>query len=138
MSTPKKTGRPRNAETDKIAKETGYTKRHAQRLQAEMKATGTQTETMIEAKLRKTIAEADRIEHLLQVQKGKYILKIDVEEEAMAAGAKIKAHMLAWIGSLPGRLEGLSASAMVPILEAEVHKTLKEMANANWSTSTRA
>ena len=80
------------------------------------------------ARLRKIKLEGDRIEYLLSVTKGQHVPKDAVEDEGIALGMAVKAQLLAWTGSLPGRLEGLTAAKMVPIFEAEVGRVLATLA----------
>ena len=47
----------------------------------------------------------------------------------IALGMAVKAQLLSWVGALPGRLEGLSAAQMVPILEDEISRVLKTLAD---------
>lgn len=80
------------------------------------------------ARLRKVKLEGDKLEYSLEVLRGKHIAKEKVEEEGVALGMAVKAQLLSWVGALPGRLEGLTAAAMVGILEEEVSKILKTLA----------
>ena len=127
---PKKTpkrgkGRPRNPVTDRIASELAVTKRQARNLAAESETTGLPVEDMKAARLRKLKLEGDRIEYLLEVTKGKHIAVEKVKEENFALGMAVKAQLFSWSGALPGRLEGLSAAQMVPILDDEINRVLK-------------
>ena len=127
---PKKTpkrgkGRPRNPVTDRIADELAVTKRQARNLAAESEATGLPVEDMKAARLRKLKLEGDRIEYLLEVTKGKHIAVEKVKEEQIALGMAVKAQLFSWKGALPGRLEGLSAGQMEPILDDEINRVLK-------------
>jgi hypothetical protein len=131
---PKKTpkrgkGRPRNPVTDRIASELAVTKRQARNLAAESETTGMPVEDMKAARLRKLKLEGDRIEYLLEVTKGKHIAKEKVEEEMIGLGMAVKAQLFSWVGALPGRLEGLSAAQMVPILEDEINRILKTLSD---------
>jgi hypothetical protein len=127
---PKKTpkrgkGRPRNPVTDRIADELAVTKRQARNLAAESETTGLPVEDMKAARLRKLKLEGDRIEYLLEVTKGKHIAVEKVKEEQIALGMAVKAQLFSWKGALPGRLEGLSAGQMEPILDDEINRVLK-------------
>jgi hypothetical protein len=131
---PKKTpkrgkGRPRNPVTDRIASELAVTKRQARNLAAESETTGLPVEDMKAARFRKLKLEGDRIEYLLEVTKGKHIAKEKVEEEMIGLGMAVKAQLFSWVGALPGRLEGLSAAQMVPILEDEINRILKTLSD---------
>ena len=129
-NTPKRgKGRPRNPVTDRIADELAVTKRQARNLAAESETAKTPARTREAARLRKLKLEGDRIEYLLEVTKGKHIAKEKVEEEMIALGMAVKAQLLSWVGALPGRLEGLSAAQMVPILEDEINRILKTLAD---------
>ena len=128
--TPKKTqkrgkGRPRNPVTDRIADELAVTKRQARNLAAESETTGLPVEDMKAARLRKLKLEGDRIEYLLEVTKGKHIPVDKVKEETIALGMAVKAQLFSWGGALPGRLEGLSAAQMAPIVTEEINRVLK-------------
>ncbi len=122
-------GRPRNEAMDDIADRLAVTKRQARNIVAESESTGLPVEDMKAARLRKLKLEGDRIEYLLEVTKGKHIAKEKVEEEMIALGMAVKAQLLSWVGALPGRLEGLSAAQMVPILEDEINRILKTLAD---------
>ena len=122
-------GRPRNQAMDDIAERLAVTKRQARNIVAESESTGLPVEDMKAARLRKLKLEGDRIEYLLEVTKGKHIAKEKVEEEMIALGMAVKAQLLSWVGALPGRLEGLSAAQMVPILEDEINRILKTLAD---------
>ena len=125
-NTPKRgKGRPRNPVTDRIADELAVTKRQARNLAAESETTGLPVEDMKAARLRKLKLEGDRIEYLLEVTKGKHIAVDKVKEDQIALGMAVKAQLLSWGGALPGRLEGLSAAQMVPILDDEINRVLK-------------
>jgi hypothetical protein len=86
-------------------------------------------EDMKAARLRKLKLEGDRIEYLLEVTKGKHIAVEKVKEEQIALGMAVKAQLFSWKGALPGRLEGLSAAQMVPILEDEINRILKTLSD---------
>ena len=118
-------GRPRDPVTDRIASELAVTKRQARNLAAESETTGLPVEDMKAARLRKLKLEGDRIEYLLEVTKGKHIAVEKVKEENFALGMAVKAQLFSWSGALPGRLEGLSAAQMVPILDDEINRVLK-------------
>lgn len=75
-----------------------------------------------EARLHKLKLECARLENLLNIEAGLYVLTEEVAEEGRALGVSIKASLLSWVGSLPGRLEGLTAAQMVPIFEREVDR----------------
>jgi len=125
-TTPKRgKGRPRDPVTDRIASELAVTKRQARNLAAESETTGMPVEDMKAARLRKLKLEGDRIEYLLEVTKGKHIAVEKVKEENFALGMAVKAQLFSWSGALPGRLEGLSAAQMVPILDDEINRVLK-------------
>jgi hypothetical protein len=115
--------------TDRIADELAVTKRQARNLAAESETTGLPVEDMKAARLRKLKLEGDRIEYLLEVTKGKHIAKEKVEEEMIGLGMAVKAQLFSWVGALPGRLEGLSAAQMVPILEDEINRILKTLSD---------
>ena len=72
-------------------------------------------------------SEGDKLEYSLEVLRGKHIPKEKVDEEGVALGMAVKAQLLSWVGSLPGRLEGLTASSMVPIFEEEIARILKTL-----------
>ena len=127
-TTPKRgKGRPRDPVTDRIASELAVTKRQARNLVDS--TLGLPVEDMKAARLRKIKLEGDRIEYLLEVTKGKHIAKEKVEEEMIALGMAVKAQLFSWVGALPGRLEGLSAAQMVPILEDEINRILKTLSD---------
>ena len=87
------------------------------------------------AKLRKEqataelrVAQAATAKLMLEKERAKLIPREQVEEEGIAIGTAIKAQLKAWVGALPGRLEGLTAGQMVPIFEDEVTRILRVMA----------
>ena len=120
-------GRPRSAELDNITAAGGYSRRQANRILKEAKEGGEEITDLASARLRKTKLEGDKLEYSLQVLKGLHIPKAKVEEDGIALGMAVKAQLLSWVGALPGRLEGLTAAAMVPIFEAEIAKILQTL-----------
>ena len=86
------------------------------------------------AKLRKEqatanlrVAQSQRAELELEIARGKLIPTDRVEEDGIALGMAVKAQLFSWVGALPGRLEGLSASQMVAIFDEEIAKVLKTL-----------
>ena len=77
------------------------------------------------ARLRSSQAERANLE--LEIARGGLVKKSLVDEEGFALGMAGKAQLLAWVGNLPGRLEGLTAARMVPIFEREVDKVLRTL-----------
>ena len=131
MSKPKKPkrgpGQPRNPAIDKLVKDGGYTRRGARKILAEAKTTGESVHDLASARLRKVKLEGDKLEYSLEVLRGKHIPKEKVDEEGVALGMAVKAQLLSWVGAQPGRLEGLTAAAMVPIFEDEIARILKTL-----------
>jgi hypothetical protein len=127
-NTPKRTrGQPRNPAVDELVKAGGYTRRGARKMIAEAKSTGESVQDLAGARLRKVKLEGDKLEYSLEVLRGKHIPKEKVDEEGIALGMAVKAQLLSWIGAMPGRLEGLTAAAMVPIFEDEIARILKTL-----------
>jgi hypothetical protein len=125
----RKPGRPRNPHTDEIAKQFAVTKRQAQNIAKEIEESGDGKDEMKAERLRKIRLECARLEHLLEVARGKYVLTADVEEEARAVGLEVKAKLRSWTTSLPGRLEGLTAAQMTVVFDEEVAKVLAGLSN---------
>jgi hypothetical protein len=121
-------GRKGNPLIKRIAEEAQITSQGAANMIADATAAGISVEDLKTARLRKVKLEGDRIEFLLAVTKGEHIPRAEVESEGLALGMSVKAQLLAWTGSLPGRLEGLTAAQMVPIFEGEVVKVLQALA----------
>lgn len=63
-----------------------------------------------EAKRRKTVAEADMIEHKLAVQRGEYVRAIDQRNEGMRIGNVVKGVLLRMRDDLPPLLAGRTAA----------------------------
>lgn len=120
-------GQPRNPAVDELVNSGGYTRRGARKVLAEAKTTGESVHDLASARLRKVKLEGDKLEYSLEVLRGKHIPKEKVDEEGIALGMAVKAQLLSWVGALPGRLEGLTAAAMVPIFEDEVARILKTL-----------
>jgi hypothetical protein len=91
-------------------------------------AEGADIKDLEAARLHKLKLECSRLENLLNIEAGLYVLAEEVEEEGRALGTTIKAALLSWAGSLPGRLEGLTAAQMVPIFEREVERVCESLA----------
>ncbi len=83
-----------------------------------------------QAKLLKVKLECQRIARQLEIDEGKYIAKDTVREQGMALGAVVAACMDALVSVLPGQLEGLAAAQMAPIIEKEVQKARRAVADA--------
>jgi len=122
-------GRPRNNTTDHLARELAVTKRQAEKLEKEL-ATGADLDDMKAARLRKLKLEGDRLQHLLDVERGKFVPAARVREDFANLGRIVKAKLYGWVGAMPGRLEGLTAAQMVPILQDEVDKVLGDLATS--------
>ena len=120
-------GRPRNNITDQIARELAVTKRQAEKLEKELESGG-DLDDMKAARLRKLRLEGDRLQHVLEVERGKFVPAAQVREDFAALGRIVKAKLYGWTGSMPGRLEGLTAAQMVPIFQTEVDKILGDLA----------
>jgi transcriptional regulator with XRE-family HTH domain/energy-coupling factor transporter ATP-binding protein EcfA2 len=82
---------------------------------------GKQSEDIEAAKLRKTIAEADRIETQLAILRGEYTRNDLVQEGALTVGATLSAD-LAEMKSLAGSLAGLDERGAKRVLEAAISK----------------
>ena len=126
-ATKRRRGHPSNPLIDDLVATGGYTRRGARKIAAEAKATGESVTDLAGARLRKVKLEGDKLEYSLEVLRGKHIPKETVDEEGVALGMAVKAQLLSWVGSLPGRLEGLTASSMVPIFEEEIARILKTL-----------
>jgi hypothetical protein len=126
---PSKVGRPRNNITDHIARELAVTKRQAEKLEKELESGG-DLDDMKAARLRKLKLEGDRLQHLLDVERGKFLLAAKVKEDFASLGRIVKTKLYGWVGAMPGRLEGLTAAQMVPILQDEVDKVLGDLATS--------
>ena len=106
-------GQPKNEAVHKLAADAQITPRAARNMIADADAAGISVDDLKTARLRKVKLEGDRIEFLLAVTKGQHVPKAQVEDEGLALGIAVKAQLLSWVGSLPGRLEGLTAAQMV-------------------------
>jgi hypothetical protein len=122
-------GRPRNAKIDAAAAQLGVTPRQARNILSEIQLTGNSAEDMAQARLREKVLRGEKLAYELEVAKGKHISRDKIEEEIVALGSSVKAQLLAWVGALPGRLEGLTAAQMVPIFEAEVDRVLRSFSD---------
>ena len=120
-------GQPRNPKVEALVREGGYTRRGARKILAEAKSTGESVTDLASARLRKVKLEGDKLEYSLEVLRGKHLPKEKVDEEGLALGMAVKAQLFSWVGALPGRLEGLTAAAMVPIFENEIARILKTL-----------
>jgi hypothetical protein len=127
-TTKRRRGHPSNPVIDELVAAGGYTRRGARKIAAEAKSTGESVTDLASARLRKVKLEGDKLEYSLEVLRGKHLPKEKVDEEGLALGMAVKAQLLSWVGALPGRLEGLTAAAMVPIFEDEVGRILKTLA----------
>lgn len=114
----------RNEERREIERKLDVTARQAHNILKE----GRDIDDIKAAKLRKLTLECDKLEHALAVLRGEYILAAEADEEFRAIGIRIKSVALSWVGSMPGRLEGLTAAQMVPIFQDEIDKLLTEFA----------
>lgn len=121
-------GRPRNATTDKVAEVLGVSKRQAENIVSESGGAPIDLEPLKAARLHKLKLESERIALAIAREKGEVIARADVESEVLAVAAAMKAKLKGWAGSLPGRLEGLSAGQMVPIFDEEVNRLLLTLA----------
>lgn len=122
-------GKPRNLEADRIERELAVSRRRANQIAAESPDGKVENlDEMKAARLRKLTLEAERLALALDKERGLLMPKAAVDEEWAAVGNEVKAKLKAWAGSLPGRLEGLTAGQMVGIIEAEVVKVLKSLA----------
>jgi hypothetical protein len=83
-----------------------------------------------QAKLLKVKLECQRIARQLEIDEGKYIAKDSVREQGMALGAVVAACMDSLVAVLPGQLEGLAAAQMAPVIEKEVQKARRAVADA--------
>lgn len=83
-----------------------------------------------QAKLLKVKLECQRIARQLEIEEGKYIAKDSVREQGMALGAVVAACMDSLVAVLPGQLEGLAAAQMAPVIEKEVQKARRAVADA--------
>lgn len=121
-------GRPRNNITDHIARELAVTKRQAEKLEKELEG-GEGLDEMKAARLRKLKLEGDRLQHILDVERGKFLPAPEVRERFAAIGRLVRVKLYGWAGSMPGRLEGLTAAQMVPVLQEEIDKILTDIAD---------
>jgi hypothetical protein len=64
------------------------------------------------------------------VARGEYILAAEAHEEFRAIGGMVKRSLENWVHTLPPRLEGLTASQMVPLLQNQIHAILTELATS--------
>jgi hypothetical protein len=81
-------------------------------------------ESLVEAKRRRAVAEADRAEILAKRESGSVIAVSDVEELMTRLGAEMRSRLLSWIGTLPPMLEGLDASRIQPIMREKITEIL--------------
>jgi hypothetical protein len=121
-NTKRKRGHPSNPVIDELVKAGGYTRRGARKIAAEAKATGESVVDLASARLRKVKLEGDKLEYSLEVFRGKHIPRAKVEEVGLTLGTIVSAQLAAFSRELPGRLEGLTAAQMEPIVSSETDK----------------
>ena len=123
-------GQPRNPAVDELVKTGGYTRRGARKVLAEAKTTGESLHDLQSARLRKVKLEGDKLEFSLQVLRGDHIPKDKVAELLYLLGVIVSAQLNSGSQDLPGRLEGLTAAQMKPILSELFDKIKKSLADA--------
>lgn len=127
-ATKRRRGHPSNPTIDELVASGGYTRRGARKIAAEAKATGESVTDLAGARLRKVKLEGDKLEYSLEVIRGKHIPRTKVEEVGLTLGTIVAAQLAALSRELPGRLEGLTAAQMEPILSAEAEKIKQTVA----------
>jgi hypothetical protein len=81
-------------------------------------------ETLLEAKRRRAVADADRAEIVARRESGEVIEVAAVEELMTRLGAEMRSRLLSWVGNLPPQLEGLDASRIQPIMRHKITELL--------------
>ena len=131
-----KRGRPRNPSTDEMAKLKGVTKEQAERDQAQGHTVAS-SRALLEAKLKKAYVDIEnreiataKLREELAILKRENIPASQVREQALRAGAVLKAELLAFSGTLPPLLSGLVEQEMQPVIEDHVHRVLSNFCHA--------
>jgi hypothetical protein len=88
------------------------------------------TEELKRLRAEKYRVEIEKIRQSIDIQNGKYVLVSEMQEQAAKAIAILKAQIQTFVASLPGRLEGLTASQMAPVVEEEGDRMLQMYADA--------
>jgi hypothetical protein len=92
----------------------------ASKAQAAAPAPTDGSESLLEAKRRRAIADADRAEVIARRESGEVIAVADVEELMTRLGAEMRSRLLSWIGTLPPQLEGLDAARIQRLLREKI------------------
>ena len=90
---------------------------------------GYANESTEEAKLRKLQAEADMIEHKLQVQKGEYVRHEEMIKAGTQAGLIVRGIILKMTDELTPKLAGKTAAEIAIELESWGRDALTQMSN---------
>jgi phage terminase Nu1 subunit (DNA packaging protein) len=82
-----------------------------------------------EAKLRKLIAEADRVELQVAKERGDLIAISEIDEVLMRLGAVVRAAIMRLEADLPPMLEGLSSAKMQKLIRSKVDEVLTALSD---------
>ncbi len=85
------------------------------------------TETLLEAKRRRAVADADRAEIVARRESGSVIAVSDVEEIFNQLGAEMRSRLLGWRGDLVVELEGLSGPKIAAVLDRRICELLERI-----------
>jgi phage terminase Nu1 subunit (DNA packaging protein) len=91
---------------------------------------GSDSPDLNEVRKKKMELECKRIEFALDVEKGKYVRRVDVIEEGFRVGTVLKQVMMRLENDLPPMLEGLKAAKMKPKLRDYSRNELVELEGA--------
>ncbi|MCX6968435.1 MAG: GIY-YIG nuclease family protein [Verrucomicrobia bacterium] len=113
-----------------ITAKMGVTKRHARRILAESKASGSNPDELYEAKRRKMVAQADKVEHELAEMRAKHISTDQVKAEGRELYRVWERDLKKWASTLPKKLEGQTAAQMAEVLGPEVYGILCKLSGS--------
>lgn len=88
-------------------------------------------ETLLEAKRRRAVADADRAEILAAREAGKVIELAEAEQVMAKIGAEVRARLLAWRGTLVPELFGLDEPGIHRVLTDRIHELLEMISSNN-------
>ncbi len=86
-------------------------------------------ETLLEAKRRRAVADADRSEIVARRESGAVIEVAAVAEVMTRLGAEMRSRLLSWVGNLPPQLEGLDACRIQAVMRDKITELLTSIHN---------
>ena len=87
------------------------------------------TETLLEAKRRRAVADADRAEIVAKRESGSVIAVCDVEEIFNQLGAELRSRLISMRGDLVVELEGRTGPQIFAILDKRICELLENIHN---------